>query len=374
VLAQSHIGQNEDMHVQSSQDAPTSEVLHDGKRTADQPDLELCMSDCPDAELERKPKVFLSHASSDKERVVRFLDQLLRERGIDVWLDERDLLPGRNLVQEIFTHGISKADVVVVVLSSNSIDRPWVTEELSVAVVQKINGVVKMIIPVVIDGVHPPESLAATVWERIPDLGKLNLHADRIAASVIGATPAPVAPKPAYAGIPVHKLAGLNANDERIFVIACEQLLAKQTAYPLVALDELAAKAQELGMSEEQVYESVEALEQQYFFHDVTHCFGEPHPPEARVTHFAFDRYLQSYRANEYRKEKISILSAIVNRGADSSLEIAQELAIHEYIVDHVLEGLESSGQVNASHSTNGIHIIPKTTLARLLREMENDA
>jgi len=83
------------------------------------------------------PKVFLSHSSADKPRIVNRLDKLLRERGIDVWLDERELLPEKNLVEEIFTHGISKSDVFLVVLSANSIERPWVIEELSVAVVQK---------------------------------------------------------------------------------------------------------------------------------------------------------------------------------------------------------------------------------------------
>lgn len=328
----------------------------------------------PFGDAQRRPKAFLSHSSADMDRIVRALDQLLRDRGIDVWLDERDLLPGKNLVQEIFTHGISKADVVVVVLSKNSIDRPWVTEELSVAVVQKINGIVKMIIPVVIDGVQPPEALSATVWERIPDLTRLDLHADRIAASVLGTMPAPVAPRPAYAGIPVHRLAGLNANDERIFAFACEQLLANPTAYPMVAFDQLSERAQQLGMSEEQVFESIAALDQANFFSELGHYLGYQHPMHARIPAFAFERYLEAYRPAEYRKEKLDVLSAIVNRGAHYSRSLVQELHIHEYIVDHILESLESAGHVMASHSNVGIHINPKPTLPRLLREMQSDA
>jgi hypothetical protein len=321
----------------------------------------------------RPPKAFLSHASADKERIVRPLDSLLRARGIDVWLDERDLLPGRNLVAEIFTHGISKSDVVIVVLSKNSIERPWFTEELSVAVVQKINGLVKLIIPVVVDGVQPPAALVATVWERIPDLGNLELHADRIAASIFGAKPPPIAPIPAYAGIPVHRLAGLDANDERIFVFACEQLLATPVAHPIVDLGLVAARAQQLEMPEEQVFESVSALEQAYFLHKLSHYLGHMRPLHARIPGTAFERYLEAYRPSEYRIEKRAILSAIVNHGANHSRAIAQELRIHEYIVDHVLEAAESAGHVNALHSMDGIHIMAKPTLARLLREMDSE-
>jgi hypothetical protein len=324
-----------------------------------------------ESRAETRPKAFLSHASADKERIARPLDALLRARGIDVWLDERDLLPGRNLVEEIFTHGISKSDVFIVVLSSNSIDRPWVTEELSVAVVRRINGIVKLIVPIVIDGIQPPEALVATVWERIPDLDKLELHADRIAASVIGTTPPPIAPKPAYAGIAVHRLAGLEPNDERIFVFACEQLLANATAYPLVQLSQIADQAAALGMSEEQVYESIAALENAHFLHELGHYLGENRPLHARIPGLAFERYLKAYRPTEYRREKLAILAAIVNEGASHSREIAATLCIHEYVVDHVLEALESSSHVMASHSMDGIHVRANPTLARVLRQME---
>ncbi len=126
------------------------------------------------------PRVFLSHSSADKPRIVSKLDEMLRARGIPVWLDERDLLPGQNLVDEIFTSGISGSGVFLVVLSKNSINSKWVKEELSVATVQRINGVVKMIIPVVIDGVSVPDVLAATVWEVIPNIDDLDKHVDRI--------------------------------------------------------------------------------------------------------------------------------------------------------------------------------------------------
>jgi hypothetical protein len=48
------------------------------------------------------PRVFLSHASEDKARfVVPFADGL-RARGLDVWVDRWEMLPGDSLVAKIF--------------------------------------------------------------------------------------------------------------------------------------------------------------------------------------------------------------------------------------------------------------------------------
>jgi len=320
------------------------------------------------------PRAFMSHSSPDKPRIVSRLDELLRERGIAVWLDSRDLLPGTNLVDEIFTQGISKSDVVIVVLSKNSINSRWVTEELSVAIVQKIDGVVKMIIPVVIDDVTPPDALKATVWERIPDLDRLEVHADRIAAAIFGKVPAPIAKAPAYAGVPVHRIGSLSPDDERVFAAACASLLGNAAAYPFVQLRRVAELMHQLGMSDDLYWESVAALEQAYFFSELSHYIGEGQPASARVPSHAFENYLEAYRAQQYRAEKLSILSAIVNDAADHSRSIAQHLNIDEYIVDHVLALLESSGQIQASHSMDGIHFRSKPTLSRILRDMQSEA
>ena len=43
-----------------------------------------------------------------------------------------------------------------------------------------------MVIPVVVDSVTVPDALKATVWEYVPDLDMLEVHADRIAASIFG--------------------------------------------------------------------------------------------------------------------------------------------------------------------------------------------
>jgi len=321
---------------------------------------------------EHRPLAFISHSSSDKERIARPLDQLLRDRGIRVWLDERDLLPGHNLVDEIFGQAISRSDAFIAILTANSIDSKWVHEELTNAVVQKIDGVVKIIIPVILDGVNPPEFLKHTVWEVIND-DNLALHADRIAAAIIGRQPVPVAPAPEYAGIPVHRLRGLTPDDERIFVAAVRQVLDPESYYPVVAFSQLFEYGKSVGMSEEQVEESIAALEQGHYFRDVLHGLGERYPDAGRISDYGLAEYLRHYMPKEYRDAKFAIVNAIVNENADSSTMMSLSLKIHEAIVEHILTELERGNHVIASHSNEGIHIYPNPTIRRVLRDLESE-
>lgn len=321
---------------------------------------------------DQQPLAFISHSSADKDRIARPLDHLLRERGIRVWLDERDLLPGRNLVDEIFSQGISKSDAFVAILTSNSIDSKWVHEELTNAFVRKIEGVVKIIIPVIMDGITPPDFLKHTVWERIND-ENLQLHADRIAAAIIGLQPAPIAAKPAYAGIPVYRLAGLSADDERLFAAACRRILDESLYYPVVDFPQLFEYGKSVGMSEEQVEESLAALEHRGYFTNVIHSLGQRYAAGGRISQWGLGEYLCHYMPEEYRKAKLDVISDIVNGNGHSSQMMAHSLKIHEPIVEHILTDLEHGNHVIASHHNEGMSVRANPTLRRVLRELENE-
>jgi hypothetical protein len=115
------------------------------------------------------PKVFLSHASEDKERFVMDFARQLRENGVDVWLDQWEMKPGDSLVDKIFEEGLKEARAVIIVLSTTSVQKPWVREELNASVVNRISRGTKLI-PVVIDECEVPESLRSTVWQKVDSL------------------------------------------------------------------------------------------------------------------------------------------------------------------------------------------------------------
>jgi TIR domain len=65
---------------------------------------------------EKKIRLFLSHASEDKDDFVRPLHDRLENEGFVVWYDEDSLIVGRSLLGQI-SQGLKSSDFGVVVLS-----------------------------------------------------------------------------------------------------------------------------------------------------------------------------------------------------------------------------------------------------------------
>lgn len=107
------------------------------------------------------PKVFISHASEDRE-FTQDLATKLRSKGVNAWLDVWEILPGDSLIDKIFEEGLKDAEGFIVILSRSSVNKEWVREELNAAMVKKINGLTKLI-PVVLDDCEIPEGLNSTV-------------------------------------------------------------------------------------------------------------------------------------------------------------------------------------------------------------------
>jgi len=84
------------------------------------------------AQLSKKLKVFLCHASDDKE-FVQTLYYRLANDGLDVWLDTEKLLPGQKWEQEI-PKAVKDADAVIVCISKTSVTKEgYVQKEIKFA-------------------------------------------------------------------------------------------------------------------------------------------------------------------------------------------------------------------------------------------------
>src|SRR2546430_17495243 len=129
------------------------------------------------------PRVFVCHATEDKDRFVRMFGIRLRQNGIEAWVDEWEIQAGDRLVQKIFDDGIKNAKSFIVILSHNSVEKPWVKEELDAAVVQRIEQDTK-IIPVVLDDCEVPLVLRATHWVKIDNLNSYDAQMREIISSV----------------------------------------------------------------------------------------------------------------------------------------------------------------------------------------------
>lgn len=88
--------------------------------------------------------VFISHATEDKETVVRALAHSLRDAGLTVWFDEFELRVGDSLRRSI-DQGIASSRFGVVVVSPQFITKGWTNHELDGLMVRSIDGSQKLL-------------------------------------------------------------------------------------------------------------------------------------------------------------------------------------------------------------------------------------
>jgi eukaryotic-like serine/threonine-protein kinase len=115
--------------------------------------------------MSRPLRVFLCHASQDKPAVWKMY-RFLKQRGVQPWLDQADLLPGQNWEVEI-PKALFASDVILVCLSKNSVNKEgFVQKEISFALdkaLEKPEGAI-FIIPVKLEECDVPRRLGMYQW------------------------------------------------------------------------------------------------------------------------------------------------------------------------------------------------------------------
>ena len=83
--------------------------------------------------------VFISHASEDKDEVVRPLALALRDKGLSVWYDEFELKIGDSLRRKIDL-GLARSNFGIVVISRDFIKKGWTNYELDGLITRSVSG------------------------------------------------------------------------------------------------------------------------------------------------------------------------------------------------------------------------------------------
>jgi len=83
--------------------------------------------------------VFISHASEDKDEIVRPLANALVSQGLNVWYDEFSLRIGDSLRQKI-DRGLATSRVGLVILSPSFLNKGWTNYELDGIVTRAVSG------------------------------------------------------------------------------------------------------------------------------------------------------------------------------------------------------------------------------------------
>jgi hypothetical protein len=284
------------------------------------------------------PKVFVSHASEDKQRFVARFAVRLRENGVDAWLDQWEMKPGDSLVDRIFEQGLKSAQAVIIVLSAVSVTKPWVREELNNSVVSRINRGLR-IIPVVIDQCAVPEALAATLWQRVDDLEHYDDAFQRILDAIFDrSTKPPIGKAPERLADVEVKLPALSGTDQRVL----REIYAKQLAgYPawLSDLVEIPALA---GLSRDDVADSVEVLQEQGYL-----LVDAPGDGDlmTQLTTGGFARCAEVFESN-YKARLRALSALLVNEGIEDNLVLAQRLGEAQPFVNFMLDVLQEAGHI----------------------------
>lgn len=126
----------------------------------------------------RSYDVFLSYSSASQPWVRKFTDALTSS-GISAWFDAHEIRPGERWQAQI-EKALRQSRVLIMVMTSESVQRPWTFFELGAALA---GG--KRIIPVLADDVNPGDIPAAVsqfqfVREKSPEAA-----AKRVAEAVM---------------------------------------------------------------------------------------------------------------------------------------------------------------------------------------------
>lgn len=123
--------------------------------------------------------VFISHASEDKDEIVRPLAEALRSRGLRVWYDEFELKIGDSLRRKIDL-GLANSRVGLVVLSDPFFKKGWTNYELDGIVSRSVNG----------------EQQLLPIWHKVSKAEVMRFSpslVDKVARSTLESTPDEIA-------------------------------------------------------------------------------------------------------------------------------------------------------------------------------------
>jgi TIR domain len=312
------------------------------------------------------PKVFISHASEDKKRFVLDFATKLRNSGIDAWLDKWEMLPGDSLVDKIFEEGIKNADVMIIVLSKNSVSKKWVQEELNAGIVKKIEKNAK-IIPVIIDDCNIPESLKSTVWQIINNTKNYDDEFEIIKSSIFGLYSKPkLGNIPNYASTAISAIPDFTIEDTIVLKEVCEK--AMEVGFGDFSVSKIFENVKKHDITYEIFYESIEILDNRYCFESIKTNQGIEH---ITLTTYGFELYANNF-LQDYGESIDKVAYFLVNSNSHlSNTKIEEGTHLNSYLIRHILDLLESKSYIDQIKVSCGGRSISSVSpeLKRMLRE-----
>jgi len=258
------------------------------------------------------------------------------------------MFPGDSLVDKIFEEGLKEAQAVIVVISSYSISKPWVKEEINAAFVKRIESKCK-IIPIVLDNASVPECLSSTLWEPINNLDNYAESLNRIVGAVFNYVDKPqVKEAPKYMTTIIDNYTSLNKVDSIIFTEACR--LAFQNGDTSITTHILYQNIQSFEIDETNFYDSIDILDRKGYIDGTRVINGDI--PFFTISTMGMDSYIRTY-INDFDLITKEVCYNILNKPL-SNIGIAQILNQPIPLVNHVYYLLQQKGLIKFNKVLSG--------------------
>lgn len=300
------------------------------------------------------PKVFISHSTADKERfVTNFAQRLRKEKGVDAWLDEWEMLPGDSLVDKIFEEGIKNAEAIIVVLSNNSINSKWAKEEMNAGFIKKVNEKSKLI-PVIIDDCEIPECIKYTIWIKIKSLNNYDVEFKDITNSIFRIYDKPdLGNVPDYTKIKPIKYFNLSDIDNFVFEKLCDKLL--ENPFYQMLQKEFINSFKQYDINIELFNESLLALKSKNIID--TSSFTDGTIYRFKINDYALTKYLE-IKFKNINEIKNRIISEIINSEVKTDDALSTKLSIPRILVRTILINLANKRLITTTEVQDGTFII----------------
>lgn len=319
------------------------------------------------------PRAFLSHSSLDKGDFVEPLAVALRERGVDAWLDTWELLPGDSLIQRIVNEAIAATDVLVAVVSTNSVSSKWVIQELDAGLIRRLKDGLR-VITVRLDAVDLPLVLQTILYiDATRDERGVHSATERIVSTVFKGDPRPaLGEPPGYTKI-TPTFPGLRATDTVLLMETVRAAQRRDEALGLTYLDwdEIKASASAADLTATDIEVARDALARRHLV-EVT-----GHRDIVRRYDLTPEGFLAGISGVEPRTERIrrALIALLLGidldgdeRGLDTK-EIAEGLETKQLMIEQLLARLLAEGFVSYYTTLSG-HSLTSVS-PELAREIE---
>ena len=253
------------------------------------------------------PKVFICHAGEDNV-FAKALGEALLKNGVDAWVDDWEIQLGDKLFQKVFPR-IAECDVFIIVLSRDSVEKPWIKEELDAALVMRMENQTKLI-PIRIDDCEVPLTLKATAWETIDPGKDIEGQIEPILTSIFNKTI-----KPELGEIPERFQDAEKVDDLDIVetaVLKSVLALYENQGEEYISGDQI---QEETGYSPDQINDAVEICKNKGLF-NVEYFIGEPsyNFGIVKITSYAYMKFAPDLLNVDAQRECIEFLSYLVSK------------------------------------------------------------